>query len=194
LTGSDFDSGTGVLGSSFDDRVVYDFAANLAEASVQATQTNFVKNTDFAIDGVRKRVIFAHPDSQMAFEVYLEDRTVLIFDVAVAPESWAEVGDGVTFRVSIVPSSLATREKGTKASKDGSADVLFAAYIDPKQRSEDRHWHSFSLDLTAYGERTVTIVFETGSGPAGDSRYDWAGWGAPRLVRQRQDAHQDTQG
>ena len=32
------------------------------------------------------------------------------------------------------------------------------------------------------GRPTVTIIFETGAGPAGDYRYDWAGWGAPRLV------------
>ena len=31
--------------------------------------------------------------------------------------------------------------------------------------------------------QTVTIIFETGAGPAGDYGYDWAGWGAPRLLK-----------
>ena len=39
-----------------------------------------------------------------------------------------------------------------------------------------------TVDLEAYAGQMLTIVFETGSGPKGDVRYDWAGWGAPRLL------------
>jgi tetratricopeptide (TPR) repeat protein len=194
LSCSSFQSGTGLWGNA-DDRLVYDFAANLAEASLQATEANFVKNTEFTIDGVRKRVIFAHPDAKMAFEVYLQESTLLTFDVAVAPESWTQAGDGVTFRVSIAPSAVAAgKTRDTRESTDEKTDVLLTTYIDPKRTKEDRHWHSYSLDLATYAERAVTILFETGAGPDGDSRYDWAGWGAPRLLRQRQDAQGTTPG
>jgi hypothetical protein len=54
--------------------------------------------------------------------------------------------------------------------------------VDPKRNDSDRRWHPHVVDLSGYAGQTVTLVFETGTGPAGDYRYDWAGWGEPRLV------------
>ena len=60
-------------------------------------------------------------------------------------------------------------------------EPVFARYIDPKRDADDRRWHDVAVDLAAYGGRTVRIVFQTTSGPAADSRFDWAVWGEPRL-------------
>jgi hypothetical protein len=59
---------------------------------------------------------------------------------------------------------------------------VFSAHIDPKQNQADRRWHPFRVDLSDYGGQSVVLILETGSGPAGDNRFDWAGWGTPRLL------------
>ena len=61
-------------------------------------------------------------------------------------------------------------------------EQIFATYIDPKQDESDRRWHPFVLDLDLYAGSPVTLTLETSIGPAGDYRYDWAGWGEPRLL------------
>jgi len=58
----------------------------------------------------------------------------------------------------------------------------FSTYIDPKQDPAARRWHSYVLDMSAYAGQTINITLETSPGPAGDARYDWAGWGVPRLL------------
>ena len=55
--------------------------------------------------------------------------------------------------------------------------------INPKQNPADRRWFSQIIDLSDYAGQTLTITFETDSGQMGDNRYDWAGWGSPRLIR-----------
>ena len=98
-----------------------------------------------------------------------EGGLALAFDVATAPESWEQPGDGVAFAVYIV--------------SDQSTQQVFSTYIDPKQDETARRWHSHTIDLSTYASQTINVIFETGSGPAGDYRYDWAGWGAPRLLK-----------
>ena len=164
--------------------VVYDFAANLAEADVKSHGPGYVRIGEFAIEGSHRRVVFAHPESQITYRVALKEDTVLAFDVATDPESWPKAGDGVTFAV-YLESEPPTHQETLDASPLGSNNgtKLFSTYIDPKGNQADRRWHSFTLDLEAYGEHTVTIVFETLIGPLEDGRYDWAGWGRPRLLR-----------
>ena len=77
-------------------------------------------------------------------------------------------GDGVAFAVYVV-------------SEQGARQV-FSTYIDPTHNKADRRWHPHTVDLSACAGQTVTLVFETSTGPAGDHRYDWAGWGEPRLL------------
>jgi tetratricopeptide (TPR) repeat protein len=176
-----------IAARDIDDRLIYDFAAHLTQASWQTRETGLVQNAEFAVEGVVKRVIFAHPESRIAFDVAIPPETMLVFDVAVDPASWEQVGDGVTF--------TATLELGLDHPiVDRERSILIAQYIDPKQNATDRRWHPISVDLAAYGMSQATIVFETGSGPSGDSRYDWAGWGAPRLVKQRQSTWRAPQG
>ena len=165
------------------DRVAYDFATSLAEAEVHSWEPDYVRNGEFTIDGDRRQVILAHPESRIRYDLLIGKDTVLAFDIAMDPASWVEAGDGVTFAVYIEPSAGVQGIAGDIAPAiEGTGSVLFSAYIDPKQNRADRRWHSFVLDLGAYRESKVAIIFETRSGPAGDSRYDWAGWGAPRLL------------
>jgi tetratricopeptide (TPR) repeat protein/O-antigen ligase len=152
--------------------MVYDFAAHLAQADGQASGSDYLGNDYFTIDGDQRRVLFMHPDSRARYVVKVPEGAVLAFDVATAPESWGQPGDGVTFAVYVDDGQW---------TMDG-VRRLFSTYIDPKCDKDDRRWHSYAVDLRAYGGQTVNVIFETGGGPADDARYDWAGWGAPRLL------------
>jgi hypothetical protein len=124
-------------------------------------------------------VLFMHPDSRASYRLSLPasppqagetgERSMLAFDIATDRESWEKPGDGVTFDVYV--------ESGS------GTEQVFSTYIDPKQDEGDRRWNLFAVDLGDYAGQTVTVTFETGSGPGGDDRYDWAGWGTPRLLK-----------
>jgi tetratricopeptide (TPR) repeat protein len=149
--------------------LVYDFAARLGEAGLEAPSPEYIRNDYFTIDGQERRVLFMHPASTARYIVDVPANSILAFEVATDPESWEQPGDGVTFAVYV--------------ESDQDVKQLFSTYIDPKQDAAARRWHPHVVDLEPYAGQTVTIVFETGTGPAGDYRFDWAGWGAPRLLR-----------
>ncbi len=154
--------------------VAYDFVESLgsAQRTLPAPEGETIEVQTWTIEQIPRQVLFQHPAltgaSRLAYSVQIGKGSVLAFDVATAPESWEQPGDGVTFAVYI--------QSGQRA------DQAFSTYIDPKQDEADRRWHSYTIDLGAYMGQTVRLIFETGSGPAGDNRYDWAGWGAPRLL------------
>jgi tetratricopeptide (TPR) repeat protein len=148
--------------------LAYDFAARLGEATIEAPGPEYVRNDYFDIDGQKRRVLFMHPDSSARYMVGVPEVGTLAFGVALSPASWDQPGDGVTFAVYV--------------ESDQGTEQIFATYIDPKRDEAARRWHPYTLDLGEYAGQTVTLVFETGSGPAGDHRFDWAGWGTPRLL------------
>ena len=79
------------------------------------------------------------------------------------------------------PGKIASRVCVTAPHRNPSSNPQLTRYIDPKRNEDDRRWHPHTIDLSGYAGQTVTITFETGVGPAGDERFDWAGWGAFRL-------------
>jgi len=151
-------------------------------------RTTYAPDDYFTINGDRRRVLFAHPDSRVRYVVTVPEKPGfaasekpglgekpgfwLAFAVATAPESWEQPGDGVTFAVYV--------ESGQDMQPE-TRNPKLETYVDPKQDEAARHWHPYTVDLSDYAGQTVTIIFETGAGPAGDERYDWAGWGEPRL-------------
>ena len=156
-----------------------------AEADVQSSGSDYVRNDYFTINGNQRRVLFAHPDSRVSYRLTLpasplksggiEGGLTLAFDVATAPESWGQPGDGIAFTIYI------ESDPGTQHETRNTRQ-LFSTYIDPKQNEASRRWHPYTIDLSTYAGQTINVIFETDAGPAGDYRYDWAGWGAPRLL------------
>ncbi len=155
---------------------IYDFAAHLAEAEIRSPGPDQVRHDYFDISGDARRVLFMHPDSSARYTVQVPEGAHLAFDVATAPESWEQPGDGVSFTISIEP--VAHLASDSSVSNPLSA---FSTYIDPKHDPSARRWHPHSIDLGAYAGQAVTLTFETSAGPVSDDRYDWAGWGRPRL-------------
>jgi tetratricopeptide (TPR) repeat protein len=158
---------------------VYDFAAHLAEAEVQSPGPKYVRNDYFTISDDQRRVLFAHPESSVRYRVRLPEDAVLAFEVATAPESWEQPGDGVSFAVYVEP------DQDVQPMNPLDDSRAFFVYLDPKQDKAARRWHAYEIDLGCYGGERVNIIFETGAGPAGDERYDWAGWGEPRLLKRQ---------
>ena len=152
----------------------YDFVERLDKAgrTSPAPEGETIEARVWVIDEVPRRVLYQHPAfsgaSRLAYTVWISKGDVLAFDVATAPQSWEQPGDGVAFAIYV--------ESGQ------GAQQVFSTYIDPKQDETARCWHPYAIDLSAYTGQAVTIIFETGTGPAGDYRYDWAGWGAPRVL------------
>jgi hypothetical protein len=148
--------------------VAYDFASRLAEAEIESPSPEHVRKGAFIIGGEQRAVLFEHPDSRVGYSVEVSEDMLLSFGVATDPESWRMPGDGVCFAVYV--------------RTDQSEKKAFELYLDPKNEILDRRWRSHVLDLNAYAGQQVTLIFETGGGPNGDSRYDWAGWGEPKLL------------
>ena len=154
--------------------VAYNFISQLVDAqrSVPAQEGETIEAQQWMIGSVSQQVLYQHPAqtgaSRITFPVNAEPGAVLAFDLATAPESWEKAGDGVTFTVYI-------------NSSDGE-EKIFSTYIDPKNDEFARRWHPYSVELNEYAGQDVSIIFETDTGPAGDYRYDWAGWGELRLL------------
>lgn len=155
-------------------RVAYDFIDHLPQTrrTAPAPEGEALEARAWTIGDTWRRVLYQHPAfagaSHIAYTVHVGRGAVLAFAVAMAPESWLLPGDGVAFAVYV------ESERG--------AEQVFSTYIDPKHDEADRGWQSYTVDLSAYAGQTVTLIFETSTGPAGDYRYDWAGWGEPRLL------------
>ena len=145
---------------------------NSAARSLPAPEGEMVEAQVWTIGSESQQVLFQHPalagTSRISFPLQVEPGARLAFGAATAPDSWERPGDGVSFTVYIDPGNGPQR--------------VFSTYIDPKRDEFDRRWHSHTVDLDDYSGQDVLIVFETGTGPAGDYRYDWAGWGEPRLL------------
>jgi hypothetical protein len=154
--------------------VAYYFVEQLnnAERSLPPPEGEMVEAQAWTIGNESQQVLFQHPAlagaSRISFPLHIEPGARLAFDTATAPDSWERPGDGASFTI-IVNSGNGPQQ-------------VFSTYIDPKKDEFDRRWHSYTVDLNEFSGQDVLIIFETGSGPAGDYRYDWAGWGEPRLL------------
>jgi hypothetical protein len=114
-------------------------------------------------------VLFQHPNSWIAYKLYIPPDAILDFSLTLSPETWQlDKGDGVQFDIYI--------------ENDSKSLNIFSTYIDPKNIPSDRSWHNYEINLSTWAGETVTITFNTGCGPSNDCRYDWAGWGEPRIL------------
>ena len=117
------------------------------------------------VSGIRKTAIAAHPPHRrVSGDTFGEFTLVLLespginleFDIGL---QWnAENSDGVTFIVSV---------KG---------DEIF------RQHHDEQQWERIILDLTRYSGENVVLRFTTNPGPAGNTGWDSAVWGKPKVV------------
>jgi hypothetical protein len=129
-----------------------------------------VSNRPFVIGGEPRGVLYSHPPCSVTIRMHASGQGKLRFGLGLAPEVWQlGKGDGVQFDIYI---------------DDGQRKWHpFSEYIDPKNIPEHRKWQDREVDLSQWTGQNVTITLATGPGPNGDDRYDWAGWGEPRIVQ-----------
>jgi hypothetical protein len=153
-------------------RAYYDFVAN-RHVTERLVDPALLKVEHWQILDRERQVLFVHPapsgSTALVYPVRIEPRTVLRADLAVAPQAWSKEGDGVVFTVYV--------------EDEAGMHLLYSRYVDPKHHQADRQWLPLQVDLTAFGGKLVRIILAASGGPAGDQRYDWAGWGEARLER-----------
>jgi hypothetical protein len=123
------------------------------------------------IDGTTKKAILVRPHSRLTYTVAVPPDAWLDVAFALKPETWDLPGDGAQFRVGV---------------SDGrNYEELLRQYVNPKRG--DRKWFSVRLDLSAYEDRQVRLVFNTDPGPPGDGDVtnDLAVWAEPRVYSKR---------
>lgn len=153
-------------------RVWYDLIAN-RHVTERLVDPALLKVERWEILGQEREVLFVHPASSgstaLVYPVRVEPRAALQTELAIAPEAWNAEGDGVTFAVYL--------------EDDAGIHMLYSRYVDPKHHQDDKRWLPVYIDLTRFEGKLARIILVVNSGPAGDRRYDWAGWGEPRLTR-----------
>lgn len=144
-------------------------ALGSAELVEEPTEYEKIGAFQLAIAGDERSALLQHPPSSLNFQpMVVGDDAHLEFALALKPEVWDEPGDGVTFEI------LTRDEQGVETE-------LYSRYIDPKQNLEQRVWINDRVDLGDLSGDRVQFVLRTTSGPQGDSSFDWAVWGDPRV-------------
>lgn len=143
-----------------------DLISQLGTAAKSPADRDF-SVVDLDIGGDSRRAINAHPPSRITWRVIVPRNAWLRTAVAIKPDAWTQEGDGVLFFIGV---------------SDGRAyDELFKQHLNPVAVPGDRRWIPVTLDLSAYAEQEVDIIFNTRTSLPGadDPRNDWAVWGDP---------------
>lgn len=149
---------------------MYDLVKALPKATLTTPQPDYIEIRSAVMENQQQRALFMHPTSTAEFpplQVGLD--SVLTFLVGLEDAVQDKPGDGVEFTVS---ARLA----------DGSVVNLFSRYVDPRQNVQDRGWIGNRVPLGAFAGQAISIILSTSTGPKGDSQFDWALWGEPRVV------------
>jgi len=150
----------------------YDLISN-RQITERLVDPKLLKVERWKILDQEREMLFVHPgtsgSTSLVYPVMIEPYTTLWANLAVAHEAWTMEGDGVTFSVYI--------------EDDTGLHLVFSCYIDPKHHPQDQNWQPIKINLSSFNNKLVRLILTVGSGPAGDQRYDWAGWGEPKLTR-----------
>jgi len=148
---------------------VYNFLDHLDEAEIVAPEKACVQKSAFPIAGEEREVLFEHPDARVTFkDVAIMSKARLSFGIGINEAAWDKGGDGVHFSITLID-------------QGGGRHDLYSRYLDPKNNPEDRQWFDEALDLKDFAGQSVSITFETSSGPKNDNTFDWAGWSEPQI-------------
>ena len=128
------------------------------------------RQVDTTISGVHKAAIYAHPPHQGGsgdafgeWELSLPDSPHIRLEFDIGLWEGSENSDGVTFIVSI------------------QGNEIF------RQHYNQQRWKHISLDLTRYRRQHIALRFTTNPGPNGNTGWDWAYWGEPKIVSELSD-------
>jgi hypothetical protein len=132
----------------------------------------------FVLSGESRNAFGEHPPyERMPYRIHLGSGPKQIFDFSYAldPEVFDKTGDGVEFTIELKePSGRITKQ--------------FSRYIDPKHNAPERRWLDGQVDLSAWRNQTIELLFTTAPGPKGDTAWDWAAWSNFHFEATQEDA------
>jgi ABC-type polysaccharide/polyol phosphate transport system ATPase subunit len=147
---------------------VYSFVQNLNTAKVIAQPTIPVREQTIEINSSPRKVIFAHPPSEIEYSVFLPPESSLAFAIGIMPGAWDKIPQGVKFDIDILSA--------------GIKENIFSRVLQPKRNIGDRGWHNFIVPLERFSGKTVSIIFRT-SGSGDDLSYGWSAWGWGKIIK-----------
>jgi membrane protein YfhO len=121
----------------------------------------------FILSGQARGGLGEHPPyERLPYRIHVgnDSKEVFAFSYALDPAVFDKTsGDGVEFTVEL---------------KEPSGRIIkeFSRYIDPKHDPQERRWLDAHIDLSAWRNQTIELLFTTAPGPKGDTSYDWAAW------------------
>jgi hypothetical protein len=152
--------------------ISYDFLAELSNADLGDAGKESVRQDVLDLDYEPRPILFHHPPHQVTYRVDVPERAALHFGVGMDSAAWSTGGgDGVEYNVYV-----------RDPARPFELRQVFHRHVYPQVNPDDRHWLDQVVDMSAYGGRSVDVVFETLPGPAGDSNADWGGWSMPVLI------------
>ncbi len=151
---------------------VLDLVDELPRATESRPSPQVFRTLDATIRGTTRKSILVTETSRLVFQVSVPRHAALQVSVGLAEEAWTTEGDGVLFRVLVLP--------------QGQADQLevLSRVIAPFDAPADRDWQDVTIDLSPYAGQTIALFYNTNASLPGrdDRRGDLALWGAPRIV------------
>ena len=150
---------------------VYNFVDEFQHSQSNDTEKTSVSTQDSA-GGVKKAAIFEHPPAEgytrIQYEVTLpqvdsNENLILHFSIGLR--------DGVDFELPH------TKPDGVQFAIEISDECRFEGV------SESCRWDEHLIDLSDFAESTIQVVFLTNCNRAGNTNYDWALWGNPRVLK-----------
>lgn len=105
--------------------------------------------------------------SRIIYNLTLPSNPVLKYGIGLDPAIW-NLTDGVEFRVFL--------------EVDGEIQMGVIDTLNPRENVTDRGWIDYEINLSAYANKRVRIIFETLPGEKSNASYDWAFWGAPVIL------------
>ena len=130
------------------------------------------RRVEATVAGTRKAAIYAHPPHQGVsgdtfgeFTHALPESPRINLEFNIGLRDGSENSDGVTFIVSV------------------QGEEIF------RQHHDEQRWEHIILNLTSYSGENVVLRYTTNPGPAGNTGWDWAVWGKPKIVADPVDTH-----
>ena len=146
----------------------YDFIRSIKEAKVVQAGENSVREQTIDVNSIPRKIIFAHPPSEITYSIFIDPGASLAFAIGILPGAWDKISQGVKFDIDVI--------------FNGKTQNIFTRVLQPNRNIGDRGWHNFILPLEKFSGKQGSIIFRT-SGSGNDLSYGWSGWGWVKLIR-----------
>ncbi len=146
---------------------VYNFIDKLKNSTKKSQHPDYINEQTIEVKSTPRKIIFAHPPSEIEYDLTVEPGSLLAFAIGLLPSAWDKINHGVKFGINI--------------KCDGMEKNIFSRVLEGKKNEHDKGWHNFKIGLEEYYGKNVTIKFIT-SGTGENLSYCWAAWGWPKVI------------